>query len=98
MVPTVSTAPTRITLKLKVCCVVRAAFSMGDKLPQATLPSSLKAVTAFLRGCDAAFEVPRPVCVAYKRAAIMGRRAAGKDRRGVARVKEFMMKDRSVDV
>lgn len=94
MAPTVNTAPTRITLKLKVCWVVRAAFSIGDKLPQATLPSSLKAVTAFLLGCGVAFEVPRPVCVAYNRATIMGRRAAGKDRRGVARVKGFMMKRR----
>jgi hypothetical protein len=79
-------------LKLKVCCVVLATFSLADKSPHATLPSSLKAVTAFLldRG---AVEVPSPVCVAYNRAAKIGRRVAGKLKRGDVRLREFIAKN-----
>jgi hypothetical protein len=58
---TVNAAPTSIRPKLNVCWVVLAAFSLGDKSPHATLPSSLKAVTAFLLGLEDAPLVPNPV-------------------------------------
>jgi hypothetical protein len=49
-------------------------------LPQATLPSSFKTVTAFRfgRGSWLLELAPKPVCVAYSRAAAIGRRLAGK--------------------
>lgn len=57
-------APSMMKLKLKVCCVVRAAFSPADKSPQGTLPSSLNGVTALRFGRGEEVVVPRPVCVA----------------------------------
>ena len=90
---TVNTIPSVIKPKLKLCCVVLAIFSLPLSSPHATLPSSLKAVTAFRRGCDGLLEVPSPVCDAYVRAAIRGRRGAGKLRRklGVSREEEVQM-------
>jgi hypothetical protein len=58
---TVKAAPTSIRPKLNVCWVVLATFSLGDKSPHATLPSSLKAVTVFLLGLEDAPVVPIPV-------------------------------------
>lgn len=68
----------RTVPRLKVCWVVLATFSRPDRSRQGTLPSSLKVVTAFLFGCDEAFVVPKPVCVAYSRAARSGRKEEGK--------------------
>jgi hypothetical protein len=93
---TVSTAPRMIKPKLKDCCVVLAAFSLVDKSPHATLPSSLKAVTAFLLGLGVVLVVPSLVCVAYNLAAIMGRRAAGKLKIGPVRQRAFMVKRASL--
>jgi hypothetical protein len=77
-------------LKLNVCCVALAAFSFPLNSPHGTLPSSLKAVTAFLLGREAAFDVPNPVSVAYNRAARIGRRLGGHLRRHTGRTKEFI--------
>jgi hypothetical protein len=87
---TVRTAPSMMKLKLKVCCVVLAAFSFTDRSPHGTLPSSLKAVTAFLLGRGVALVVPRPVWVAYNRAARIGRRLGGHLSRSRGRAKEFI--------
>jgi hypothetical protein len=76
-------------LKLNVCCVALAAFSFPLNSPHGTLPSSLKAVTAFLLGREA-FDVPKPVSVAYNRAAKIGRRLGGHLRRDTGRTREFI--------
>jgi len=83
-------APTMMKLKLNVCCVALAAFSFPLNSPQGTLPSSLKAVTAFLLGREEAFDVPKPVSVAYNRAAKIGRRLGGHLRRDTGRTREFI--------
>lgn len=54
------TAPATIIPKLKVCWVVRAAFSPVDSWPHGTLPSSLPIVTCFL---GAKLSVPASVFV-----------------------------------
>jgi hypothetical protein len=89
---TVKIAPTTISPKLNDCCVVLAAFSIGERLPHGTRPSSLNAVTAFLLGCGAELEVPNPVWVAYSRTAINGRIEDGSDKSGAARVTDNMAK------
>lgn len=78
-------------LKLNDCCVVLAAFSLIERSPQATLPSSLKAVTAFLLARGASLVVPKPVCVAYSLAANSGRRFGGNLKRDLAVVSEFIL-------
>jgi hypothetical protein len=78
-------------LKLNVCCVALAAFSFPESSPHGTLPSSLKGVTAFLLGREEAFDVPKPVSVAYKRAARTGRRLGGYFRIDKGRTREFML-------
>lgn len=65
---TVKRAPPPMSVKLKLCCVVLATFSVVLRSPHFTRPSSLKTVT-LLCFC---FEVPgavvpRLVCVAYAR-------------------------------
>jgi hypothetical protein len=77
--------------------VVLAAFSIGERFPHGTLPSSLNAVTAFLLGCGALVEVPKPVCVAYNRTARSGRIVDGRDKSGAARVSEIIVIDCVVD-
>jgi hypothetical protein len=79
-------------LKLKVCCVVLAAFSFTDRSPHGTLPSSLKAVTALLLGRGLGLVVPKPVCVAYCRAKRRGRIPGGHLRRDRGRAREFIMR------
>ena len=61
---TVMMTPTITTPRLKVCWVVRAAFSLVLRLPHLTRPSSFATVTC-LRVDDAADELPR--WVAYDR-------------------------------
>jgi len=78
-------------LKLNVCCVALAAFSFPERSPHGTLPSSLKGVTAFRLGREEAFEVPRPVSVAYNRAATMGRRLGGYFKIDSGRMRGFML-------
>jgi hypothetical protein len=85
-VRTVNTAPTSTVPRLNVCCVVLATLSRADKSFQATLPSSLNVVTAFLLGCDGELVVPSPVCVAYSLVARIGRILEGRLNRHVARV------------
>jgi hypothetical protein len=93
MIQTVKQAPRMMKPKLNVCCVVLAAFSLADRSPHATLPSSLKGVTAFRLGWGAALDVPRPVCVAYNLAATIGLSADGKLKRETARLlSEFIVK------
>jgi hypothetical protein len=60
----VNTAPRIMKPKLKVCWVILAAFSPALSSPHGTLPSSLKAVTAFLLGLGEVPVVPKPVWVA----------------------------------
>ena len=86
-----------ISPKLNDCCVVLAAFSIGDNCPHATLPSSLNAVTAFLLGWGAALDVPSPVWVAYDREARSGRIADGRDRNGETRAIEVIVKNDAAD-
>jgi hypothetical protein len=88
---TVRIAPSMMKLKLKVCCVALAAFSFPVKSPHGTLPSSLKGVTAFLLGREEAFDVPKPVSVAYNRAARMGRRLGGHFKIERGRTREFIL-------
>lgn len=87
---TVRIAPTMMKLKLNVCCVALAAFSFPLNSPHGTLPSSLKAVTAFLLDREEAFDVPKPVSVAYNRAAKIGRRLGGHLRRDTGRTRELI--------
>lgn len=61
-----STTPTRIRPKLKLCCVALEAFSVADSSLHGTKPSSLKAVTLRRRAAGELL-APRPVCVAYVR-------------------------------
>jgi hypothetical protein len=49
---TVAIMPTRTTTKLKLCCVVRTAFSPGDKSDHCTRPVSPVNVIDFRCGCD----------------------------------------------
>ena len=88
---TVKAAPTSISPKLNVCCVVLAAFSLAVKSPQATLPSSLKAVTAFLLGLGDAPVVPRPVWVAYNRVPRRGCRGVGKLKRQLVLLMDIIL-------
>jgi hypothetical protein len=89
---TVKAAPIIIKLKLNVCCVVLAAFSLAVKSPHATLPSSLKAVTAFLLGRgEAPPVVPNPVWVAYNRLAIKDFGGAEGLRRQLVLLRDFIL-------
>jgi len=91
--PTVRIAPSMMKLKLNVCCVVLAAFSLAVRSPHGILPSSLKAVTAFLLGGGVVLVVPKPVCAAYNRAARIGRRLGGHFSRDRGRAREFILRD-----
>jgi len=88
---TVRIAPMIMKLKLNVCCVALAAFSFPERSPHGTLPSSLKGVTAFRLGREEPFEVPRPVSVAYNRAARRGRRLGGYFNMDRGRTRGFML-------
>lgn len=67
-----STMPTRIRPKLKLCWVALEAFSPADSSFHGTNPSSLNAVTLRRRGPGEAV-VPRLFCVAYCRERSRGR-------------------------
>jgi hypothetical protein len=84
-IQTVNIAPRIIMPKLNVCCVVLAAFSLAERSLHATLPSSFNIVTAFLFLVGCALVVPRPVWVAYRRAARIGRRPLGSFSNGETR-------------
>jgi hypothetical protein len=88
---TVKTTPKIIIPKLKDCWVVLAAFSLADKSPHATLPSSFSIVTAFRFFAGCALLVPRPVWVAYNRAATIGLMLLGNLSSGKRRGRESMV-------
>lgn len=67
-----STMPTRIMPKLKLCWVALAAFSPAERSFHGTNPSSLNGVTLRRRGPGAGV-APRLLCVAYWRERRRGR-------------------------